>query len=43
MTRSERLEWWRNLVFWQRLLLECSIWVGVSVVMDFVLHRSSRR
>jgi hypothetical protein len=40
MTRNERLEWWRNLTFWQRLLLECSIWVGVSIVIDVVFRRS---
>jgi hypothetical protein len=40
MTRSERLEWWRNLAFWQRLLIECSIWVGVSLLIDVIGRRS---
>jgi hypothetical protein len=38
MTRNERFEYWRNLTFWQRLLFECSIWLGISILID-VLFR----
>ena len=40
MTRSEWLRFWRNLTFWRRLLLECSVWVFLSVVIGLIFRRS---
>ena len=38
MTRNHLVNIWRNLWFWQRLLIECSIAVLVFLLLELILH-----
>jgi hypothetical protein len=38
MTRNQLSNIWRNLWFWQRALIECSLAVLVFLLLELVLH-----
>jgi hypothetical protein len=38
MTRNQLLKIWRNLWFWQRALIECSIVVLFFLLFELILH-----
>ena len=38
MTRNQLVKIWRNLWFWQRALIECSIIVLFFLLFELILH-----
>ena len=38
MTRKQLVSIWRNLWFWQRVLIECSVVVLVFLLLELILH-----
>jgi hypothetical protein len=38
MTRNRLANIWRNLWFWQRALLECSLAILIFLLLEFILH-----
>jgi hypothetical protein len=41
MTRTRLEQIWRNLWFWQRALLECSVAVLLFLLLELILHGRS--
>ena len=38
MTRKQLANIWRNLLFWQRALIECSVAVSLFLLLELILH-----